>query len=78
MLKGLTGITNWILIYTDQEDKSKAEIWFIFKINPVQNLAMMSQADLIGVQEWMQTFLGINNYTFSIIKKKQTNPLLQD
>jgi len=70
MLKGLTWLTNGILIYTDQKDKTKAEIGFIFKINPIQNLAMMSNRDLERSQETMKTFLSINNYTFSIIKKK--------
>lgn len=70
MIKGLTWISNWILIYTDQEDKNKAEIGFIFKINPNQNLAMMSPSDIEYLQERMSVFLGINNYTFSIIRKK--------
>jgi len=70
MLKWLTWLTNWILIYTNQENKTKAEIGFIFKINPIQNLAMMSQRDLEWAQETMRTFLSINNYTFSIVKKK--------
>jgi len=66
----LTGLSNGILIYTNQEDNSKAEIGFIFKINPNQNLAMMSQNDINSRQEDMQTFLSANNFTFSIIKKK--------
>jgi len=70
MLKWLTWITNGILIYTNQNIKNKAEIWFIFKINPIQNLAMMSWEDIESWQEWMNTFLGINTYTFSIIRKK--------
>ncbi len=70
MLKWLTGLSNGILIYTNQEDNSKAEIGFIFKINPNQNLAMMSQNDINSRQEDMQTFLSANNFTFSIIKKK--------
>jgi hypothetical protein len=45
------------LIYTDQNNNSKAEIGFIFKINPIQNLAMMSERDLVNAQESMQTYL---------------------
>jgi hypothetical protein len=70
MIKWLTGITDWILIYTNQSNKSEAEIGFIFKINPNKNLAMMSGSDIEYTQNRMAIFLGINNYTFSIIRKK--------
>jgi len=70
MLKGLTWISNGILIFTNQEDTTKAEIGFTFKVNPNKNIAMMSEDDILHLQHKMNIFLGINTYTFSIIRKK--------
>jgi len=71
MLKWITGVSNGIIIYTNPQKPTQAEIGFIFKINPTRNVAMMSAQELEMSANQMAKFLWVNTYTFSIIRRKE-------
>lgn len=67
MLKGLTNIVNGILIYCSDPSLGKAEVSFIYKINPRENFLMRTDKVVANSHAKMENFLHKNDFTIEII-----------
>lgn len=71
MWNNLVNIYKWILIHKEDSVKNRALVGFIFKINPYENFAMMSDDDLVREYNKIDRFLKANNFVTELIRSKR-------